>query len=63
MKIAIAYNNLEAFWNHFEPKGLKLMCSRTPSYAMECIVAGDEKFWQKSRTFPELCVCKKTHNF
>ena len=40
MKIAIAYNNLEAFWNHFEPKGLKLMCSRTPYYAYECIVAG-----------------------
>lgn len=52
MRIAIAYNNLEAFWNHFEPKGLKLMCSRTPSYAMECIVAGDEKVLAEAKNFP-----------
>lgn len=56
MKIAIAYNNLEAFWNHFEPKGLKLMCSRTPSYAMECIVAGDEEVLAEVKNFPGI-VC------
>ena len=51
MKIAINYNNLEAFWNHFEPKGLKLMCSRTPSYAMECIVAGEEEVLNEVKKF------------
>ncbi len=51
MKIAIAYNNLKAFWNHFEPKGLKLMCSRTPSYAMECIVAGEEEVLNEVKKF------------
>ena len=52
MKIAIAYNNLEAFWIHFEPKGLVLMCSRTPSYAMECIVAGEEEVLAEVQKFP-----------
>lgn len=52
MRIAIAYNNLEVFWNHFEPKGLKLMCSRTPSYAMECIVAGNEEVLAEVKSFP-----------
>ena len=52
MKIAIAYNNLEAFWNNFEPKGLILMCSRTPSYAMECIVAGEEEVLAEVQKFP-----------
>ena len=51
MKIAIAYNNLEAFWNHFEPKGLKLMCSRTPAYAYECIVAGEEEVLNEVKNF------------
>ena len=52
MKISIAYNNLEAFWIHFEPKGLVLMCSRTPSYAMECIVAGEEEVLAEVKNFP-----------
>lgn len=52
MKIAIAYNNLEAFWTHFEPKGLKLMCSRTPIYAYECIVAGEEEVLNEVQKFP-----------
>ena len=51
MKIAIAYNNLEAFWNYFEPKGLKLMCSRTPYYAYECIVAGEEEVLNEVKKF------------
>lgn len=52
MKIAIAYNNLEAFWNHFESKGLTTLCSRTPSYALECIVAGDEEVLVEVKNFP-----------
>ena len=52
MKIAIVYNNLEAFWNYFEPKGLKLMCSRTPAYAYECIVAGEEEVLAEAKNFP-----------
>ena len=52
MKIAIAYNNLEAFWNYFEPKGLKLMCSRTPAYAYECIGAGEEEVLAEAKNFP-----------
>ena len=52
MKIAIAYNNLEAFWTHFEPRGLKLMCSRTPAYAYECIVAGEEEVLAEVKNFP-----------
>ena len=51
MKIAIAYNNLEAFWNYFESKGLKLMCSRTPAYAYECIVAGEEEVLAEAKKF------------
>ena len=52
MKIAIAYNNLEAFWNHFESKGLIPLCSRTPSYALECIVVGDEEVLAEVKNFP-----------
>lgn len=43
MRIAINWNNVAAFWEHFEPKGLELMCSRTPAYAYECIVVGSEE--------------------
>ena len=52
MKIAINWNNVVAFWNHFEPKGLKLMCSRTPSYASECIVAGSDELLAEVAKFP-----------
>ena len=51
MKIAIAYNNLEAFWNYFEPKGLKLMCSRPCVTYSECIVAGNEEVLAEVKKF------------
>lgn len=52
MKIAINWNNADAFWNHFEPKGLVLMCSRTPAYAYECIVAGSNELLAEVKKYP-----------
>lgn len=52
MKIAINWNNADAFWNHFEPKGLVLMCSRTPAYAYECIVAGSDELLAEVKKYP-----------
>jgi hypothetical protein len=52
MKIAINWNNTVAFWEYFEPKGLKLMCSRTPAWAYECIVAGSEEVLAEVKEYP-----------
>lgn len=51
MKISIPYNIIDAFWTHFAPKGLISLVSRTPAYALECIVVGEPEVLEEVKTW------------
>lgn len=57
MKIAISYNILDEFWAHFSPKGLISLVSRTPAYALECIVMGSNEVLEEVKTWEHRGVC------
>ena len=51
MKIAISYSVLDEFWAYFSPKGLISLVSKTPTYALECIVAGSDEVLEEVKAW------------